>query len=78
MLAAVFFDHASSFIIVEHKLGFSASETIWAKQKFEKFAFDNNMIIENYLADNGIFSKSKFLQDIRNHHKKFKFCGKSC
>ena len=71
----IFVDHASSYIHVEHQLGFSASETIRAKQSFENFAFDHNVIIENYLADNGVFSKSKFLQHIWDHEQKINFCG---
>ena len=57
----IFVDLASSYIHVEHQLGFSSSETIRAKQNFEKFAFDHNVIIEDYLVDNGVFKAKAFI-----------------
>ena len=37
----IFVDHSTGFLHVEHQLGFSAVETIWAKQSFEQMALDN-------------------------------------
>ena len=51
----IFVDLATGYLHVEHQLGFSSSETIRAKQNFEKLAFDNNIVINDYLADNGVF-----------------------
>ena len=53
----------------------SSSETIRAKQNYEKFAFDNNVIIEDYLADNGVFKAKAFVKHLQDHHQKVKFCG---
>ena len=68
-------DLASSYIHVEHQLGFSGSETIRAKQNFEKFALDHNVIVEDYLADNGVFKAKTFIQHLQDHNQRIKFCG---
>ena len=71
----VFVDHMSSYIHVEHQLGFSSSETIRAKQNFEKLALDHGVIIANYHADNGTFKANSFVSHIREHNQKISYCG---
>ena len=71
----IFVDLASGYIHVKHQLGFSSSETIRAKQNFEKFAFDHNVIIEDYLADNGVFKAKAFIRHLRDQNQRVKFCG---
>ena len=71
----IFVDHASGFMYVEHQLGFSAVETIRAKQSFEQFAIDAGVIIQSYLTDNGAFKANKFVQHIRDHQQRLRFCG---
>ena len=39
----VFFDHASGFLYVEHQVGFSAVETVSAKQNYEVCVWDMGM-----------------------------------
>jgi len=50
----IFVDHASGFLHVEHQVGFSALEAIWARQNIEKLYLDHGVIVNNYLADNGV------------------------
>jgi len=65
MLAVVFFvDLMSSFLHVEHQLGFSGSETIRANQNFEKLALDQGVLINPYKADNGVFKANHFVSHI--------------
>lgn len=55
-------DQTSAYMHVEHQLGFSASETIRAKQNYyEQFALGNGVIVTDYLADNGTFKANKFV-----------------
>ena len=70
-----FVDHMSGYVHVEHQLGFSGSETIRAKQNYEKLALDHGVIIENYLADNGIFKAKAFVGHLREHNQKIQYCG---
>ena len=56
-----FVDLATGYIHVENQLNFSKSKTICAKQNFEKFPFDNIIIIEDYFADNGVFKAKTFI-----------------
>jgi Integrase core domain. len=71
----IFVDHMSGYLHVEHQLGFSSSETIRAKQNFEQLALGHGVLIEEYLADNGVFSKTKFVDHIRQHNQQLRFCG---
>ena len=71
----VFVDHMSGKVHVEHQLGFSGSETIRAKQSYEQMALHHGVLVQNYLADNGIFKANKFVEHLRNHNQKVKYCG---
>ena len=71
----IFVDHMSSYIHVEHQLGFSSSETIRAKQNYEQLALESGVVVENYLADNGIFKAKAFVQHLRDHNQKVNYCG---
>lgn len=71
----IFVDHMSGYIHVEHKLGFSSSETIRAKQNFEQSALGHGVLVEDYLTDNGIFSKTQFVEHIRQHNQQIHYCG---
>ena len=71
----VFVDHMSSYLHVEHQLGFSSSETIRAKQNFEKLALDNGVIVSTYHVDNGTFKANAFVSHIREHNQKIQYCG---
>ena len=71
----IFVDHASGYVHIEFQLGFSAIETIRAKQNFEKFAFDNGVTPLTYLTDSGAFKANKFVTHIRDHNQKIQYCG---
>ncbi len=71
----IFVDHASGYVHVEFQLGFSAIETIRAKQNFEKMAFNHGVIPITYLTDSGAFKANKFVQHIRDHNQKIQYCG---
>ena len=71
----IFVDHMSGYIHVEEQLGFSGSETIRAKQSFEKFALDHGIVVQNYLCDNGIFKGRQFVKHLHEHNQKVQYCG---
>ena len=71
----IFVDHMSGFVHVEHQLGFSGSETIRAKQNFEQKSLDYGVLIDSYLADNGVFKANKFVSEIRERNQKINYCG---
>ena len=68
-------DHGTGYIQVEHQLGFSAVETIRAKQNYEQQAMDNGVIIQSYLTDSGAFKANSFVQHIREHTQRLQYCG---
>jgi len=73
---AIFVDHGSGFIHVEHQVGFSAIETIRAKQDFERMCMDNGVVVQSYLTDSGAFkATNQFVSHIRNHQQRIQYCG---
>ena len=71
----IFVDHASGYVHVEFQLGFSAIETIRAKQNFEQYAFNNGVIPVTYLTNSGAFKANKFVQHIRDNKKNSSIVG---
>lgn len=65
----------SGLIHVEHQLGFSSSKIIRTKQEFEQLALGHGVLIEDYLTNNGIFSKMKFVDHIHQHNQQIHYCG---
>jgi hypothetical protein len=71
----IFVDHCTGIFHIENQLGFSAVETIRAKQAFELMSLTHGVVIESYLTDSGAFKASGFVQHIRNHSQQIHFCG---
>ena len=71
----IFVDHSSGFMFVEHKLGFSVVETIRAKHAFEALALTHVVVIESYLTDSGAFKAAAFVNQIRDHSQRIRYCG---
>ena len=71
----IFVDHGSGFLHVEHQLGFSAVETIRAKQSYEKMALDAGVVVQSYLTDSGAFKANAFVDHIRNSGQRIQYCG---
>jgi hypothetical protein len=71
----VFVDHMSGYLHVEHQLGFSSSETIRAKQNYEQLAMNFGVLVDSYVADNGVFKANAFVTHIRDHNQKLSYCG---
>ena len=71
----IFVDHGTGYVHVEHQLGFSAVETIRAKQSFESMAFGHGVVVQSYLTDSGAFKANAFVQQIRDHGQQIRYCG---
>jgi hypothetical protein len=71
----IFVDHFSGFTHVELQVGFSATETIQAKQEFERLAVSVGVYIESYLTDSGAFKANAFVHHVRNNNQLIHYCG---
>ena len=71
----IFVDHCSGYLHVKHQLGFSAVKTVGAKQAFEQLAMHHGAVVEAYLTDSGAFKANVFVQHIRSHSQRLRFCG---
>ena len=71
----IFIDHCSGFVFIVDQLGFSAVESIRAKQAFEQMALQHGVVIESYLTDSGAFKANAFVKHIREHGQLIRYCG---
>lgn len=62
----IFVDHASTKIFVKHQVSLNAGETVMAKKAFEREAFSNGVIIQQYHADNLPFNAKVFTDDLES------------
>ena len=70
----LFVDH-DSFLHVEHQLGFSAVETVRAKQAYKQMALHHCVVVEAYLTDSGAFKAKAFVNHIWEHCQCLHCCG---
>ncbi|KAI2502104.1 hypothetical protein MHU86_12334 [Fragilaria crotonensis] len=73
--ATVFVDQFSRLGFVYLQKTASAEETIEAKKAFESYAKRHGVIVENYLADNGIFKAHKWVEACKNDAQGLTFAG---
>jgi hypothetical protein len=71
----LFVDHTSGLLHVEHQLGFSAVETVRARQAYEQMAMHHGVVVEVYLTDSGAFEANVFVHHICEHSQWLPFCG---
>jgi hypothetical protein len=60
---------------VERTFGFSAVETIRAKQSYERMCLDNGILVQDYLTDSGDFKANSFVKPIHETHQLMRLCG---
>ena len=72
---AIFVDHASRYIGLQHQITLGAADTIRSKLLFEGAAEDDGIIIQNYHTDNGVFSSKELLQELVSKGQKIRLAG---
>ena len=68
-------DYATGFVQIEHLINFTGSETIQAKQCFEKKMMDIGIVVHTYQSDNGIFALADFMAEINKGLQNISFSG---
>ena len=71
----IFVDHATGDVHVEHLLNFTTTETLQAKDRYEKHMADMGVMVQAYQADNGIFAARDFINNIASSLQNIKFSG---
>jgi hypothetical protein len=72
---AIFVDHCSNFIDVQHQVLLSGSDTVRSKIKFEREAQKYGVTIQNYHADNGIFKSHEFVSALELREQRIDYSG---
>ena len=73
--SAVFMDAASGYVHVEHQVSLSATDTIQAKQSFERSAIEYGVNVEAYHSDNGVFTAKEFMKELTEKGQGIRLSG---
>jgi hypothetical protein len=71
----LFYDHASGHIHVEFQVRLLATETIQAKQSYERQQFDKGIVVHTYHTDNGTFNAKAFTKELYDKQQSITFSG---
>lgn len=73
--AMVFCDAASGYIHVEPQVTLNATDTILAKDSFERMALQLGITVNAYHTDNGVFKSQRFVHEIHTNAQSIRFSG---
>ena len=73
--STVFCDAASGYLHVEHQVTLNSSDTINAKDNFERVALQYGIDVRSYHTDNGIFKSREFVQEIASNVQQIRYSG---
>ena len=73
--STVFCDAASGYLHLEHQVTLNATDTIRAKENFERLAMQLGIDISSYHTDNGIFNSQRFIKEIADNHQSIRYSG---
>ena len=65
----VFCDQASRYIHIEHQVTLNASDSIRAKENFERITVQQGVAVDSCHTDNGIFKSQAFVDEILSNHQ---------
>jgi hypothetical protein len=71
----LFVDSISKKVFVHFQHSTSTQETLVGKQRFERNAYQYNVTIKSYRADNGVFRSKDFKSDIDKNNQHITYCG---
>ena len=71
----VFIDHVTKLSYSHMQTSVSNEQTVMAKVAFEQFAATNDVSIEAYHADNGIFAEKVFRDAVQASNQSISFCA---
>ena len=73
--SSVFYDAASMYLHVEHQVTLNASDSIVAKENFERMAMESGVNVESYHTDNGIFKCQAYVKHLADNFQSIKYSG---
>lgn len=72
---AIFVDHATGYVSIQHQVTLGAADTIQSKVRFERAALEDGVIIQGYHTDNGVFSSKEFMEELMHKGQNVRFSG---
>ena len=73
--SCLFFDAATNYIHLEHQVSLGASDTIVAKENFERILSHMGVTVDSYHTDNGTFKSKAFVKEIVTNNQAIRFSG---
>ena len=72
---AIFVDHATGYVSVQHQITLGAADTIQSKIRYERAALEDGVIIQGYHTDNGVFTAKEFMEELLSKGQNIRFSG---
>ena len=72
---AIFVDHASGYVDVQHQVTLNAADTVKAKLRYEQDAHTNGVVVQSYHTDNGVFTSQEFMEKRFAANQRIRFSG---
>jgi hypothetical protein len=72
---AIYVDHASKFISIQHQTSLSAADTVKGKLTFERDAYTVGVILQQFHTDNGVFTSKEFMENLMGSEQSVRFSG---
>jgi transposase InsO family protein len=72
---AIYVDHASKFITIQHQTSLSAADTVKGKLTFDRDTYTVGVILQQFPTDNGIFTSKEFMADLMDSEQSVRFSG---
>ena len=73
--ATIFVDAASGYIFVECQVTLDATNTINAKNNFERHSLEMGVAVQSYHTDNGIYKSKAFTEELTTKYQSIRFSG---
>ena len=73
--STVFYDGCSGNMHFEHQVTVNATDTIMAKDNYERMALTHGVVVQAYHTDNGIYKSQAFAKALQDNYQSIRFSG---
>ena len=71
----IFVDHCSELKYIHFMTAVTSEETLYAKECFECFCHQNNVLVEHYHCDDGCFAEKAFIDNVTKKGQTISNCA---
>jgi hypothetical protein len=71
--SSVFYDGYAGTINFQHQVTTNATDSIMAKDSYERMALSYGVVVESYHTDNGIYKSRDYIKALQSNHQSIQF-----